>query len=846
MGGVRSVLPGGVGAGEPDQELASAIAERVASLTLEEKIQLLTAPDFSRLRSLAKIGLKELVVSDGPSGVRGRHWDERDPSQNIPCSSALGATWDEDMVERMGAIMGHDAREKGVDISLAPCVNLQRSLYAGRHFEYFSEDPLLTGRLGAGYVRGLQKTGVAATVKHFVANDSETERMTADVVVDERTMREVYMTPFEIIVREAEPWLVMSSYNLVNGESMSESHTLRDVLKEEWGFDGLVMSDFLATPPTVAAAAGGLDIAMPWPKGGPRGPWNELLKEAVGRGELAEATLDDKIVRLLRLAYRCGALEGFPGKAPAPLRDKAGEARDLRAAAAASFVLARNTEQLLPLDRKALSSIAVIGPNCQEGRANGGGSAKVYPVHVVSPLEGISGALSDGVRLLFAEGVRPFKWHAIARAPWLRQADDDGEGVRVDFLDGDGVVLASERRNTGEFAWTVHFATGVDTAAIAWVRVTGRIVAQESGTHSVGISGVGHYRFGLDGQQAFEVHHKLRPGADITEGFTFPPQRMCSVELDQGQGVDIEITHEVGTFRPGSPLSMFQIRLATPFGDEEEELEKAVAFARAADAAIVVLGNDSNADAEGIDRPSLGLPGRQDELVRRVVEANPRTIVVLNAAGPVILPWAEEVPAILLAWLPGQELGNALADVLFGEQEPGGRLPMTWPRDECGVAPVKPVDGTLLYSEGLFVGYRGYDRGGRAAQYEFGHGLGYTTWDYVAVDAPVDAPVCEGAGAGESVIVVRVRNTGVRTGRETVQVYLSKPESEVERPLRWLAGFAMASVAPGEEVAVPVTVPATSFRHWTCGGWRVEPGKYVAHVGRSSRDLRLSAEIEVT
>ena len=273
-------------------------------------------------------------------------------------------------------------------------MNLQRTPCAGRYFEYFSEDPLLTGLLGAAYVRGLQKLGIAATVKHFVANDSETERQTADVVVDERTLHELYMLPFEIIVREAQPWLIMSSYNRVNGHPMSESPLLRDVLKDEWGYDGFVMSDFLATPPTVAAAASGLDIAMPWP----RGKWDDLLVQAVKSGELAEAVLDDKIARLMRLAARCGALEGFAEKAPASVRDKTRETLDMRAAAASSFVLARNAGRVLPLDKSALSSVAVIGPNAALGRANGGGSAKVYPVHVVSPLEGITSALGDRSR----------------------------------------------------------------------------------------------------------------------------------------------------------------------------------------------------------------------------------------------------------------------------------------------------------------------------------------------------------------------------------------------------------------------------------------------------------------
>lgn len=821
-------------------ELTAAIEARVAALSLEEKISLLTAPDFSSLRPLSRVGLGEIVVSDGPSGVRGRHWDERDPSQNIPCSAALGATWDEDIVERMGAIMGHDARDKGIDVVLAPCVNIQRTPYAGRHFEYFSEDPVLSGRLGAAYVRGLQKLGVGATVKHFVANDSETERMTADVIVDERTLREIYMAPFEIIVQEACPWLIMSSYNVVNGQSMSESSMLRDVLKTEWGFDGYVMSDFLATPPTVAAAAGGLDIAMPWPKGRPT-HWEEMLAEAVRQGGLDEAALDDKVERLLLLAYRCGVLDGYPGKAPVTERSRPEETADLRVAAASAFVLTKNDGAVLPFVKGELSSIAVIGPNAREGRANGGGSAKVYPAHVVSPLEGVTRAVGDEVEVRFAEGARPYHWQPVARAPWLQQPDRDEDGVKVEFLDEGQAVLASETRNAGEFAWTVHYADGVEFTSVAWVRVSGRIVAQETGRHSVGLSGVGDYRLSLGKRAAFDIQHRLGPEADITQGFTFPPQSMYDIDLAEGEVVDFEILHKVGTFRPKSPLAMFQIRLATPFGDEDEELERAVEIAESSDVAVVIVGNDADVDAEGADRPDLVLRGRQDELVRRVVAANPQTVVVVNTASPTVLTWADEVPVILLAWLPGQELGSALAEVLFGEREPGGRLPVSWPRTEVGLPSVMPVDGRLCYEEGIRVGYRAGEDGYRDTQWSFGHGLGFTSWDYLGMDLVGPWGADEGCGT----VTVRLRNVGERAGREIVQVYLSKPDSVVDRPEKWLAGFATATAASGEETAVTVRVPASSVRYWTAEGWQVEQGAYVVHASHSSQDVRLTGRIDL-
>ncbi len=291
----------------------SELAARVASLSLEQKVRLLTGADFWSLHPEPAAGLRRLVVSDGPAGVRGERWDERDPSANVPSPTALAATWDEELVEELGGLLASEARRKGVDVVLAPTVNLHRTPFGGRHFECFSEDPLLTARIGVSYVCGLQDGGVGATVKHFIANDSETERMTVDVRVDERTLRELYLAPFEAIVREAGVWSVMASYNAVNGEPMTESSLLYDILQRELGFDGVVMSDWFATRSTTPSASAALDLVMP----GPDGPWGDALLAAVDAGEVDPAAIDDKVLRILRLAARVGALDGTaPGRPP--------------------------------------------------------------------------------------------------------------------------------------------------------------------------------------------------------------------------------------------------------------------------------------------------------------------------------------------------------------------------------------------------------------------------------------------------------------------------------------------------------------------------------------------------
>jgi beta-glucosidase len=819
---------------------ARELAELVATLSLEQKVRLLTGADFWALYDEPAVGLRRLVVSDGPAGVRGETWDERDTSANVPSPTALAATWDEAAIERLGRLLAYESRRKGVDVLLAPTVNLHRTPYGGRHFECLSEDPLLTARIGAAYVRGVQGGGVGATVKHFVANDSETERMTVDEDVDERALRELYLAPFDTIVREAKAWAVMAAYNGVNGHPMTESPLLRDVLHDEWGFDGLVMSDWFATRSTEAAGAAALDLAMP----GPDSPWGDALVAAVRAGKVDEAAIDDKVTRILRLAARVGALEGTTAPPP-PAYDDAAVAAELREVAAEGFVLARNDGPLLPLDGASLDRVAIVGPNAAVARTLGGGSATVYPPYTVSPLDGLRAALGDGVAVEHGVGVLASERTPVAGAPWLHQPDGDGEGVEVRFLGGDGAVLATERRPGCVFNWMGAFGHGLATDDVARVEVRTTVRATEAGTYGIGGSGVGRYTLSVGGEDVFDGALELPPGADIVEGLMIPPQMVHGVELAAGQAVEVVLGHAVGTMGDGELGNLgavFQLNLQPPHGSDDEEIERAVALARDADVAVVVVGTTEEVESEGFDRTSLALPGRQDELVHRVAEANPKTVVVVNAGAPVLLPWADEVAAVLLAWFPGQEFGHALADVLLGLAEPGGRLPTTWPASEEGLPSTQPNDGKLSYDEGLFIGYRMYDRENREPRYRFGHGLGYTTWEYASIEAPA------AIAPGESVTAtVTLRNTGARRGREVVQVYAGRPQGEVERPVRWLAGFAVVEAGPGEEVAATVDLAARAFEHWDVDahGWTLEPGGFALAAGSSSATLPVSAEITI-
>jgi beta-glucosidase len=821
-------------------EVEGRIRELLGRLDLEAKVRLVTGASFWTTWAEPAVGLRAMALSDGPAGVRGDAWDERRTSTNLPSPTCMAASWDEDLVERVGGFLAAEARAKGVDVLLGPTINLHRSPLGGRHFECFSEDPLLTGRIGVAYVRGVQGGGVAATPKHYVANDSETERFTLDARVDERALRELYLAPFEQLVGEAGAWVVMAAYNGVNGATMTENPLLTEPLKGEWGFDGVVVSDWHATRTTEAAGRAATDLAMP----GPDGPWGDRLVAAVRDGRVPEAAVDDKVRRLLRLAARVGALEGVPlrgtqrqaGWVPAELAGTAAAGAVLaREAAAAGAVLVRNQGELLPLDAGSLRRVAVLGPNASRPRTQGGGSATVHPAATVSPLDGLRSALGPGVEVVHGRGARIRRGLEPVTADQVTDPDTGEPGLAVRFLDQHGAVLHREHRLAGKLIWMGHQA--LDRAAT--VEVAARLRARADGEHGVGVAGIGRYR--LTAGEAVLVDEQIQPGTDDAAGLLAAPQRAARLVLGKGEEVDLTVVHRL---EPGASAATVTLGVEEPAPPDEEELDLAVALAADADAAVVVVGTTEEIESEGYDRASLALPGRQDELVGRVAAVNPRTVVVVNAGSPVELPWREQVAAILVSWFPGQEFGDALADVLLGRVEPGGRLPTTWPAREADVPVLdtRPVAGRLDYREGIHVGHRAWARAGAQPAFPFGHGLGYTSWEYEQVETPATV-----AAGEEAPVRVRLRNRGPRPGREVVQAYLSRASSAVERPALWLAGFAVVQAEPGQMVTVQLRLAPRAFQHWSVAGagWEVEPGSYQLSVGRSVADRPLSAAIAV-
>jgi beta-glucosidase len=819
---------------------------QLAALPLDDKVRLLTGADSWRIPGCDALGLRPMVTSDGPSGVRGTTLDESNPSSCLPCPSALGATWDPELVRELAAALGTEARGKGVDILLAPTINLMRTPLAGRGFECFSEDPELTARIAVAYVTGVQSAGVAATVKHYVGNDSETERWTYDARIAEQVLRELYLVPFEASVREAGAALVMAAYNLVNGSRMTEhSQLLRSVLKDEWGFAGLVTSDWDATRSTVPTAVGGLDLAMP----GPNRFWGAALAEAVRAGLVTEEMVNDKVARLLGVARRVGAL------AQAPAADSNGDAAGatggdgaaapalvaaslLRRAVTASLVLLHNDGAVLPLDAGGIRRVAVIGPNALHPVIQGGGSARVIPASAPAPVQALRDAFGGQASVTAAPGC--WTWQSVPEPARGSVIDPvTGEpGVRLEFSTAAGQVIASEHRAATALAWWDGLPPGVGWGESGVIRLRAAFRAQAGGPHLFGASGVGRLRITVNGAVAAQGETKVP--ADPVETMTRPGEIRGQVTLPGGQDTMVEVE-----FRPAAACQgPVALRLGvTPSADEQTLMAEAEAAAAAADLAIVVVGSAETSESEGYDRDTLALPGRQDELVRRAAAACPRTVVVVNAGMPVLMPWASQVGAVIYAWLPGQAIGEALADVLLGHAEPGGRLPVTLPAAEadCPVLHAQPRDGRLDYAEGLLIGYRGYDAAGITPMFPFGHGLGYTGWDYESVSGPA-APLAPGDDAE---LRVRVRNTGTRPGREVVQAYVTGAPGNGARPVRVLGAFGSVTAAPGEAAEVTLRVPARIFAVFdeAAGQWSWPPGDFTVQAGRSSRDLRLSVTL---
>lgn len=790
--------------------------------TVEERIGLLAGVDMWHTAAVGDI--PAVRMSDGPAGVRGTDWSGP-ASASFPCGTALAATFDPDLVREIGRALGREARSKSSHVLLAPTINLHRTPIGGRNFECMSEDPAHTAAIATAYIAGVQSEGVACCAKHLVGNDTEFARFVVSSEIPERVLREMYLVPFEAAVA-AGVRSIMTGYNRLNGTFCSEHEwLLRDVLRGEWGFDGVVMSDWYGTHSAAESLVAGLDIEMP----GPPRHRGAALVEAHRAGAVDDGTVDAAVARIAALAEWTGAAHTGADEVTA---DDPATRAVIRRAAAAGSVLLKNaavprrddgdgpSSASLPL--AAGSRIALIGPYASTGRPQGGGSAKV----TVDRPSALMPALSErGFQVEHAAGCTIDKTLPLLRGSFrIVLTDEHGTTVEQDTH-----RLALVRQH--------HESDGIegDFSVLA----TGTFTPDVTGSWRVGVRSVGATTVTFDGVEVARVETDHVRGGSF---FGFGSDEIFgTVELEAGRPVEVEVRS------PSMPTDgMRGVMVGAAPAEVPDLFGEAVALAAAADVAVVVVGTNDEWETEGEDRTSIALPGRQDELVAAVIAANPATVVVVNAGSPVAMPWIDQVPAVLQIWFPGGQLGAAVADMLSGDIEPGGRLPVTFPRQlaDTPAYDYHPGDGvTAEYAEGLLVGHRWYDRHGIEPLFAFGHGLGYTTFD---IDAPAitlerDA---DGALVGGRV-GVEVVNTGGRPGSEVVQVYTRYlgDHPEVEPILRFV-GSVKLSVVPGERRTAEVVFARRSFESWLDGGWTMPDGPHDVLVGRSSADLTTCGSIE--
>lgn len=810
-----------------------AIESLLDAMRLDEQASLLSGADFWNTVAIARLDIPAFKVSDGPNGARGGIFKDGPSTACFPVGIALAATWDPALVEETGCALGVEARLKGARVLLAPTVNLHRTVYNGRNFECYSEDPWLASEIAVAYVRGLQSSGVAATIKHFCGNESEHQRLTMSSEIPERALRELYLLPFERAVREAGVLAVMTGYNRVGGTFMADHRRLvTEVLRGEWGFDGLVMTDWGASHDTVQSVLAGCDLEMP----GPARERGDKLVAAVRDGRLPADAVRACARRVLRMASRLGSFED--PRIPAERADDLPAHRSLiRRLGSAGTVLLKNDGAMLPLAPGSGTRIALIGRAAALPQIMGGGSATVNAHYRVAPLDALRTAC-PGVEFTHHQGADIHRYVPVIAAPMTLQ-----------FFGGtelSGPVVSTQTVPNSEVQWIGSAPPGLVDPRSFSCRTVLEFVAEAEGEHAFSLASAGLSRMRIDGEPVLDAWTNWSRGSTY---FTWGCDEIVHRRAMR-PGQRVEIVAEFSAAYPagcGAQDGVYALRIGASRLLGDSDVAAAVDAARAADLAIVFAGLNAEWDNEGVDRPGIELPHRQSELIARVAAANRNTVVVLQSGSPLRLPWLDAVPAVLQAWYPGQECGHAIADVLLGAAEPGGRLPQTWPmRIEDTVAwadasAYPGIDGRVNYREGVFIGYRHHDAQGIAPRFAFGHGLTYTTFEYadLALDRATLRP-------GETLAVaLSVRNVGARAGSEVVQVYVHDETSALPRPPQELKAFAKVHLQPREQGRLTLMLPMRAFAAYdeVRGGWNAEAGSFEIRVGASAAAIRLSARV---
>lgn len=783
------------------------------AMTIEEKIGMLAGHDLWRTTAIDRLGVPALKVTDGPNGVRGEDDNHGPTATSFPVGVAMGATFDPALIQQVAAALAEETRSAQASVLLGPTVNVPRVPIAGRNFECFSEDPVLSGTIAGAYIRGVQSKGVGACLKHFVCNDQEHQRYSIDVQVDARTLREIYLEPFRIAIEHGRPWAVMSAYNTVNGVTASESPLLEDVLRQDFGFDGAVISDWYGTySPGVVASA--LDLEMPGPS---RWMAAEHWHDALGAGTVSTETLDDKVRRLLTLIERTGAAAVHTG-APETMTESPSGRELARRAAVQSMVLLRN-DGILPLADS--GRIALLGAAAAATPHQGGGSSAVKPHRSVSVLEGLTQAV--GARVTWSLGCL-IDNGVPALDPQAMTYDDGAPGFLVQYftgtaLTGDPVRVAATRSSHFGFFGVGNRWVDYDDFSL---RMSGAYRATASGVHRFGVEAIGRLRVWVDQTLVVDAWHSDRESDPEAEQVA---HHEWDAELVEGQPVTVVLEY---ASIPGVVWRSVELGCRPP--RPQDPVADAVAVAQDADIAVVVVGLGGQWESEGFDRPDMTLPGEQNRLVTEVAAVQPNTVVLVAAGSPIEMPWIDDVAAVVYLWYGGQEIGHAVADVLLGHEDPGGRLPVTFPviaTQHPGMFNYPGEAGVVRYGEGVYVGYRGFDQLGLRPLFEFGHGLSYTRFEARDVRAA--------RRDGTWTVSLTVSNAGDRPGSETVLVYALG----IGGVHRRLVGYAKVALDPGGERQLHLDVDPSRLRRWdpVAGRWAAEEPSAFAVAGTFGRIL---------
>ncbi len=789
-------------------------------LTLDEKISLTHANGKFSVASVERLGIHEMWMSDGPHGVRyeiSRHswapagWTD-DYSTYLPHLTSVAASWDPAMAKLHGDVLGSEARHRNKDFILGPGVNLARLPLYGRNFEYMGEDPFLAARLGVEEIKAIQANDVAATIKHYALNTQELNRIGVNAKPDERTLREVYLPAFEAAVKEANVYAIMGAYNQYYGTNTNQSkHLVMDILKGEWGYKGVLMTDWNCDINTYDAAVNGLDIEM----GTTVDSYDdyflaEPLKKMIKEGKVPMSALDDKIRRILRVQLSIGMMDKYRMSGQRNTRKHQEAARKI---AAEGVVLLKNDDKVLPLNAEKLSNVLVIGPNADRKHGLGGGSSEVKTLYEVTPLQGLQEKLGDNVNI------------TVMRA----------QSSKLSAIPGDYIV---SRHWTGTPAWDIiHYTDNTRTAELRtssipdsdyrsaddseteYITMRGRVKPEESGVHTLKAGVIGSFTVSVDGQEV--LNFQSANGEVAT----------ADIELEGGRDYQFEIQYEgnkyftLGWDAPGN--------LFTPEADY-------LAAARAADAVLYFGGLSHGDDREAIDRSDMKLPDNQDDVISKLLAANKNTVVFLVAGSAVEMPWAGDASTIVWGWYGGMEAGHAFADVLFGDVNPGGKMPITLPASLKDTAPIALNDYNAvecLYSEGVFIGYRWFEKENIKPTFPFGHGISYTTFAYDDIQLSANSI----SGDDKLLVSCTVKNTGDVAGAEIVQLYLHDKAASVERPAKELKGFGKVFLQPGERKSVEMTLTKRDLSFWDVNSndWLAEPGEFEVLLGASVSDIRL-------